>query len=112
MKPDYSKHINETAREWFTLMQSGQVSDEQHQQLARWLAQDEQHQRAYTDYQKIWDQLETLGQTAEGRQLRKSTQRTSRFGQFWSDLLQWFMAPAGMAALASITQLRPACLAA
>jgi transmembrane sensor len=100
MKPTYSAHINQAAREWFTQLQSGQVTKTQREAYEQWLAQDPQHRQAIADYQRIWDDLAALGKTAEGRRLRGFAHSTSLFGKCgqaisnaMTALFNWFTPP-------------------
>jgi transmembrane sensor len=60
MQADQLEHINNEAREWFTLMQSGSVSELEAQQLQQWLQADSAHQAAYRQYELIWQDLGNL----------------------------------------------------
>jgi len=103
MKSQYSETINESAREWFTLAQSSSFTKDQQQELDAWLSENELHQRAFNDYQRIWDDLAVLGKTAEGRRLRAVTQRQSIFALLAQKLVSLIQMPQSIAALASVT---------
>lgn len=60
MQADQLEHINNEAREWFALMQSGSVSELEQQQLQQWLQVDSAHQDAYRQYELIWQDLGNL----------------------------------------------------
>jgi transmembrane sensor len=60
MQADQLEHINNQAREWFALMQSGSVSELEQQQLQQWLQADSAHQDAYRQYELIWQDLGNL----------------------------------------------------
>ena len=65
MQADQLELINNEAREWFTLMQSGSVSEIEQQQLQDWLQADSAHQTAYRQYEMIWQDLNDLASTKE-----------------------------------------------
>jgi transmembrane sensor len=72
MQADQLEHINNEAREWFTLMQSGSVSEVEQQQLQQWLQANSTHQDAYTQYEIIWQDLDNLKNTKELAALKRS----------------------------------------
>ncbi len=57
MQVDQLERIDNEAREWFTLMQSGSVRETEQQALQQWLHADAAHQKAYNQYQLIWQDL-------------------------------------------------------
>ena len=68
------EHINEQAREWFALLQSGDMSTEDQLRLDSWLSEHEDHQQAYKQMQSIWQSLGDLSATPEATALRQSVQ--------------------------------------
>jgi transmembrane sensor len=72
MQKNHSEHIDNEAREWFTLMQSGAVTELQQQQLKQWLSADAAHQQAYRQYEIIWQDLATLANSPEAKALKRS----------------------------------------
>jgi transmembrane sensor len=60
MQVDQLERIDNEAREWFTLMQSGSVKATEQQALQQWLQADAAHQKAYDQYQLIWQDLGNL----------------------------------------------------
>lgn len=72
MQADQLELINNEAREWFTLMQSGSVSEIEQQQLQEWLQADSAHQTAYRQYEMIWQDLNDLASTKELTALQRS----------------------------------------
>lgn len=71
MHENQLEHINHQAREWFTLMQSGSISELEKQGLQAWLHESPAHQRAYDEYQLIWQELGNL-QEQEKTALKRS----------------------------------------
>jgi transmembrane sensor len=69
----HSDFVNERAREWFSLMQSGSVRDEQKADFELWLASDEAHRDAYEQLEIIWRDIAILATAEEGAGLRQST---------------------------------------
>lgn len=72
MQADQLELINNEAREWFTLMQSGSVSETEQAQLQAWLQADSAHQTAYHQYEMIWQDLSGLANTKELAALKRS----------------------------------------
>jgi len=72
MQADQLERINNEAREWFTLMQSGSVSEVEQSQLQQWLQVDDAHQDAYRQYELIWQELGNLHNTKELAALKRS----------------------------------------
>ena len=72
-----SDQINKQAAEWFTLMQSAQVSAAQRQELHDWLLEHPDHQQAYRQIELVWQSLGELSDTAEGSALRRSVEPLS-----------------------------------
>ncbi len=72
MQADQLERINNEAREWFTLMQSGSVSELEQQQLQEWLHANNAHQNAYDQYKMIWQDLGNLKNTKELAALKRS----------------------------------------
>lgn len=72
MQADQLEHINNEAREWFSLMQSGSVSELEQQQLQQWLQANSVHQQAYREYEMIWQDLGGLANTNELAALKRS----------------------------------------
>ncbi len=60
MQADQLERIDNEAREWFTLMQSGSVQETEQQALQQWLQADSAHTKAYDQYQLIWQDLGNL----------------------------------------------------
>lgn len=74
MQAKHEELIHNEAREWFTLMQSGSVSETEHAQFAAWLQADNSHAQAYREYEMIWQDLGDIKHTAEYAALQKSIQ--------------------------------------
>ncbi|GGY62460.1 peptide ABC transporter substrate-binding protein [Cellvibrio zantedeschiae] len=72
MQADQLERINNEAREWFTLMQSGSVSELEQQHFQEWLQADSAHQHAYDQYEMIWQDLGNLKNTKELAALKRS----------------------------------------
>ena len=72
-----SDQINKQAAEWFTLMQSAQVSAAQRKELHDWLLEHPDHQQAYRQIELVWQSLGELSDTAEGSALRRSVEPLS-----------------------------------
>jgi len=72
MQADQLELINNEAREWFTLMQSGSVSELEQEQLQAWLQANSAHQTAYRQYEMIWQDLSSLENTKELTALKRS----------------------------------------
>jgi len=72
MQADQLERINNEARDWFTLMQSGSVSELEQQQLQQWLQANSAHQDAYNEYEMIWQDLGDLKNTNELAALKRS----------------------------------------
>ena len=60
MQVDQLERIDNEAREWFTLMQSGSVSETQPRELQQWLQAHSANQKAYDQYALIWQDLGNL----------------------------------------------------
>ena len=82
--------INQQAAEWFTLMQSADVSAGDRQKLTDWLSENPEHQEAYRQIELIWQTVGDLSDSHEGSALRRSTE------QFSATLKSLFMAPVAM----------------
>jgi transmembrane sensor len=67
-----TEQLNAQARDWFTLMQSGAVTEVQRQQLQQWLSESPAHAQAYREYEAIWNDLGNLAASEEGEALRHS----------------------------------------
>lgn len=65
MQVNQLERINNEAREWFTLMQSGSVSETERAQWQTWLQTSSAHQTAYHQYEIIWQDLNSLANTKE-----------------------------------------------
>lgn len=72
MQAQQLEHINNEAREWFTLMQSGSVSDTEYQQWQAWLNANSVHQQAYHQYDIIWQDLGKLAGSKELAALQRT----------------------------------------
>ena len=82
--------VNQQAAEWFTLMQSADVSASDHQKLTDWLSENPDHQEAYRQIELVWQTVGDLSETHEGSALRRSTEQLS------ARLKSFFMAPVAM----------------
>ncbi|MET0355246.1 MAG: FecR domain-containing protein [Cellvibrio sp.] len=71
MQENQLEDINNQAREWFTLMQSGSMSELEAQQLQSWLQGSDAHRHTYDQYENIWRDLDNLPQ-AEKNALKRS----------------------------------------
>ena len=60
MQVEKLEQINNAAREWFTLMQSGSVNETDRQACTHWLQENRAHQEAYRQYEIIWQELGNL----------------------------------------------------
>jgi len=89
MQADQLERINNEAREWFTLMQSGSVSELEQQQLQEWLQANNAHQAAYHQYEMIWQELGNLKNTSELAALKRSI-KPSLFGLISNTLSGFF----------------------
>lgn len=78
MQADQLERINNEAREWFTLMQSGSVSELEQQHLQEWLQANSAHQHAYDQYEMIWQDLGNLKNTKELAALKRSVKPSLR----------------------------------
>lgn len=85
MQKNHSEHIDNEAREWFTLMQSGAVTELQQQQLETWLSADAAHRQAYRQYEIIWQDLAILAKSSEAEALRRSV-KLNWFKQIHSNI--------------------------
>ena len=72
-----SDQINKQAAEWFTLVQSAQMSATQRQELHDWLLEHPDHKQAYGQIELVWQSLGELSDTAEGSALRRSVEPLS-----------------------------------
>ncbi|MGB1403868.1 MAG: FecR family protein [Porticoccaceae bacterium] len=72
-----SDQINKQAAEWFTLVQSAQMSATQRQELHDWLLEHPDHKQAYRQIELVWQSLGELSDTAEGSALRRSVEPLS-----------------------------------
>jgi len=83
-----SDQINKQAAEWFTLMQSADVSAEDRQELNNWLSEHTDHQQAYQQIELVWQSLGELSGTEEGAELSRSVEPLStRLKAFLSELV-------------------------
>lgn len=82
--------INQQAAEYFTLMQSADVSASDRQKLTDWLSEHSDHQEAYRQIELVWQTVGDLSETHEGSALRRSTE------QFSARLKSFLMAPIAM----------------
>ena len=69
--------INKQAAEWFTLVQSAQMSATQRQELHDWLLEHPDHKQAYRQIELVWQSLGELSDTPEGSALRRSVEPLS-----------------------------------
>ena len=81
---------NKQAAEWFTLMQSADVSAKDRQALSDWLSEHADHKEAYRQIEDVWKSLGDLSGTAEASALRRSTET------FTDQLKSFLMAPIAM----------------
>ena len=72
-----SDQINKQAAEWFTLVQSAQMSATQRQELHDWLLEHPDHKQAYRQIELVWQSLGELSDTPEGSALRRSVEPLS-----------------------------------
>ncbi len=78
MKMKFSKHsdqINARAADWFTLVDSGSATQQQHRQLEEWLAASDEHLDAYQQLAVIWADMAQLSGSEEGASLRQSVEK-------------------------------------
>ena len=57
---EFNQKQLKTAIEWFIALQSDQCTPKQRQQFQRWLAQDQNHQHAYQQAEKLWSQFDEI----------------------------------------------------
>ncbi len=74
----HSDQVNAEAREWFTLMQSGSVSELEKEKFEHWHQRSEANQDAYRQLDIIWNDLAELSTSQEGVKLQQSV--STRFG--------------------------------
>lgn len=99
--------INDQAREWFTLMQSGSATTLEQEQLNSWLEKDPRHLEAYAQYETLWADLGQLQHTAEYSALKHSVTPSvlERTAEFIRQLMpqpnfaQWAMVTASILAI-------------
>lgn len=72
-----SDQINQQAAEWFTLMQSVDVSASDRKALQAWLAEHADHREAFKQIELLWQGLGDLVGTAEGHALLQSVESES-----------------------------------
>ncbi|MBT7904827.1 FecR family protein [Porticoccaceae bacterium] len=83
-----SDQINEQAAEWFTLMQSADVSAEDRQELNNWLSEHSDHREAYRQIELVWQSIGDLSGSEEGFELRRSVEPfSSRLKTFFAELM-------------------------
>jgi transmembrane sensor len=58
--PELNQQQLKTAIEWFIALQSDQCTQKQRQQFQHWLAQDQSHQQAYQQAEKLWSQFDEI----------------------------------------------------
>ena len=90
MSAEFSQHsdqINGEARDWFLLVESGAVTEQQHEQLTQWLAASNEHLDAYQQLKIICDDLAELSTSAEGAALRQSVE-TGFTGRILADFME------------------------
>jgi len=76
MQANQVEQTDNEAREWFTLMQSGSVSEAERAQCNAWLQANSAHAQAYRHYEIIWQDLGDLKNTAEYPALQKSVKNS------------------------------------
>ena len=59
-RTEFSQHQLKTAIEWFIALQSDQCTPKQRQQFQHWLAEDQNHQHAYQQAEKLWSQFDDI----------------------------------------------------
>ena len=64
--------INQQARDWYTLMQSSEVTEQDRQQLADWLSEDTSHNEAYQQVEAIWQGLGEMASSSQAEALQRS----------------------------------------
>lgn len=69
--PDY---INEQASEWFSLVQSGNVTEEDQLRIDAWLSESLEHKKAYQQIESVWVVLAEQSSADEVMALRRSVQ--------------------------------------
>lgn len=101
----YSGQVNEKAREWFVTMQSDDIDPEKNCQFLDWIMQDPAHQQAYNDYQRIFADVASLGQGANGTSLLAypAQKSTSWLKDLSAKLVNYINPPIAIIALASIS---------
>jgi len=57
---EFNQKQLKTAIEWFIALQSDQCTAKQRQQFQHWLAQDQNHQHAYQQAEKLWSQFDEI----------------------------------------------------
>lgn len=72
-----SDQINHQAAEWFTLLQSEDISASDRKDLKVWLAEHADHREAFKQVELLWQDLGDLAGTAEGHALRQSVESDS-----------------------------------
>ncbi len=97
----FPKKIEQQALDWFTLVQSGHVSDSESLALNDWLADNEQHRHAYEQLERIWQHVGDLALSEEAQALRESVENTSLWEQcrqvlfmplmMLREILGWFL---------------------
>lgn len=75
------ERVNQQARDWFSLMQSGDTTDRDRQQLNEWLAESPEHSEAYEQLEVIWHGLGELATSPEAEALRRSVAETPITGK-------------------------------
>ncbi len=68
----HSEEINEQARAWFSLMQSGSVREEQKALFEAWREDADAHRDAYEQLEIIWRDMAVLAHSEEGGALNRS----------------------------------------
>ncbi|MEY4210854.1 MAG: hypothetical protein RLZ92_1235, partial [Pseudomonadota bacterium] len=79
---EFNQKQLKTAIEWFIALQSDQCTSKQHQQFQRWLAQDQNHQHAYQQAEKLWCQFDEIKtQPIHGLEAARNANYKSRFNR-------------------------------
>ncbi|MBL4826712.1 MAG: FecR domain-containing protein [Spongiibacteraceae bacterium] len=91
----HCERVNKEASEWFSLMQSGNVSEQDRLHLEQWLAVSEEHRDAYQQLEVIWDDLAQMLASRQGQLLRDAVD-SSFIGKYFLNVKQrihYFLSP-------------------
>ena len=70
--------IEEQAREWFVLLNSGTSTQEDRQQFDLWLSQSDENIRTYVELEQMWETLAELQKRSRGAGFRFAAEQTSK----------------------------------